>query len=564
MAFDAKEKTVDTLFQNVIYVIPRNQRRYVWTSQNWTDMLEDILLVADSISTSHFIGSIVLKDEGKDEGLSKYTVIDGQQRIITLTILLTAIMFTMKKRNMLDDFGGTEKYLVAKDIKNKFREIVYPEYHLSLPKMVNSILNIEQAEIETKSITAFTSHCTMSISKDKNIIDSFKFFAGKFEGFDNDYLLKIRDAVINIGYVNIISTTDEDSYTIFEILNARGLELEDHELLKNYIMRYMHPIELRDDAKRIWEEVENNLGRNIQSFLRHYAIHKYNYDRKRGITVYKEIQNVTKGRNVNHLLDDIKIKSDYYTQFFSPSPDNLVEYKVFIFFRQKRVEQFRPLLLSLMHQKTLENLTLEKYNSILKFLYNFFICYKIIGEENSNMLSDSVYKSAYLLENEYTVVKLEECVKNLKSKLPSLESFTNSFKNVGWSNHWGIYQDSRNKDRCKIVLELLEEYVSNRTINIDVTIEHILPDSDSIENAQIGNLFYLEGNLNERCSDKKLLEKYDIYNESSLMCPHSFVQRYREKEFVPYNRTEFLAKLIYNNILNIPDQTEIIINNEIV
>jgi len=554
VAFDAKEKTVDTLFQNVVYVIPRNQRRYVWTNQNWTDMYEDILLVSDGISTSHFIGSIVLKDEGKDDGLPKYTVIDGQQRIITLTIILTAIMFTMKKRNMLDDFGGTDKYLVAKDIKNKFREIVYPEYHLSLPKIVNSVLKMEQNEIEKKSITAFSNHCTISVSKDKNIIDCFKFFASKFESLDNEFLLKVRDAVINIGYVNIISTTDEDSYTIFEILNARGLDLEDHELLKNYIMRYMHPIELRDDAKRIWEEIENNLGRNIQPFLRHYAIHKYNYDRKRDITVYKEIQNVTKGRNVDRLLDDIKIKSDYYTQFYSPSEENPIEYKVFTFFRQKRVGQFRPLLLSLMHQKASENLTIEKYNSTLQFLCNFFICYKIIGEENSNMLSDSVYKSAYILENEYANEKLDECIRNLKSKLPTLESFTNSFKNVGWSNYWGIYKNTKNKDRCKIVLELIEEHVSNRTINIDVTIEHILPDSNSIENAQIGNLFFLEENLNRRCKDKPLLEKHDIYNESSLMCPRSFVQRYSDKEFIPYNRTEFLAKLIYNNILNISEQ----------
>lgn len=63
------------------------------------------------------IGSIVLKDEGKEDGLSKYTVIDGQQRILTLTIYLISIMFMLKKRNLMDDFGGTQKYLVAKDIK---------------------------------------------------------------------------------------------------------------------------------------------------------------------------------------------------------------------------------------------------------------------------------------------------------------------------------------------------------------------------------------------------------------------------------------------------------------
>ena len=62
--------------------------------------------------------------------------------------------------------------------------------------------------------------------------------------------MQIRDALIAISYVNIISSTEEDSYTIFEILNARGLDLEDYELLKNYIMRYLQPIETRDDAKK--------------------------------------------------------------------------------------------------------------------------------------------------------------------------------------------------------------------------------------------------------------------------------------------------------------------------
>ena len=102
MGFEAKEKAVDKLLNDAIYYIPRNQRRYVWTNSIWEVLFEDILLVADKVAESHFIWSIVLKDEGKEEGLSKYTVIDGQQRILSLTIFLVAIMFTLKKRNLMD------------------------------------------------------------------------------------------------------------------------------------------------------------------------------------------------------------------------------------------------------------------------------------------------------------------------------------------------------------------------------------------------------------------------------------------------------------------------------
>lgn len=553
MGFEAKEKAVDKLLNDAIYYIPRNQRRYVWTSSNWTDLYEDILLVADKVADSHFIGSIVLKDEGKEDGLSKYTVIDGQQRILTLTIFLISIMFILKKRNLMADFGGTQKYLVAKDIKNNLREIVYPEYHLTLPNMVNTIMDMQQKDIEDLSISAFGNTCLISEKKDKVIVDAFKFFSGKLSPLEDEKILQIRDALIGISYVNIISSTEEDSYTIFEILNARGLDLEDHELLKNYIMRYLQPIERRDDAKKIWEEIENSLGKNQKTFLRYYAIHKYNYntDKKQGISVYKSIQKATKGRNVNLLLSDLRLKSQLYYKILFPSNPNSSEYEIFTFFKKNRVEQFRPLIMSLMHQKMLEKLSDELYEEMLKYLYKFFVCYKIIGEENSNKLSDIIYKYSYLIETEYSDSQIKDCIKALNEKLPTLESFINTFKNIGWSNHWGIYKDSKSKERCQLILEIIEKYVANREINMPVTIEHILPDCERIENAQIGNLFYLEENLNRLCASKPLEQKKYIYEKSSLTSPKGFVKRYRNKEFNPADRTVFLARLIYNNILRI-------------
>ena len=158
------------------------------------------------------------------------------------------------------------------------------------------------------------------------------------------------------------------------------------------------------------------------------------------------------------------------------------------------------------------------------------------------------------METDYSDDHLEEFLKNMRSKLPTLESFTNSFKNIGYSNHWPIYEDSKCKDRCQLILNLIEKYISNREVNLQVTIEHILPDCKGIENAQIGNLFLLEKSLNERCNDKPIEEKYDIYNESVLMCPRGFVKRYREKPFNPEKRTEFLAKLLYSNVLGITEQ----------
>ncbi|MEH2953521.1 DUF1524 domain-containing protein [Candidatus Merdisoma sp. JLR.KK011] len=193
----------------------------------------------------------------------------------------------------------------------------------------------------------------------------------------------------------------------------------------------------------------------------------------------------------------------------------------------------------------------DKYNpyTIYEKDGHYYILFK-----DGQSVPYTVYKYAYQIEINFSNRVLEECLTRMRSKLPTLESFTNSFKNVGWSHHWAVYEDSKNKERCQLVLALLEKYISGRDINMEVTIEHILPDSESIDNAQIGNLFYLEERLNKRCDNKPLEEKFDIYSESVLQCPQGFVQRYRGKEFNPEIRTKFLAKFLYNNVLGIPDQ----------
>ena len=79
----------------------------------------------------------------------------------------------------------------------------------------------------------------------------------------------------------------------------------------------------------------------------------------------------------------------------------------------------------------------------------------------------------------------------------------------------------------------------------------MLPDSESIENAQIGNLIPLEGPLNRRCDTKPLSEKYSIYAESNFASARGVSTRYVGKVFNAAQRTEFLARLIYNNILEL-------------
>lgn len=85
---------------------------------SWQDLFEDVLFSITE-EKPHFIGSIVLKKGSKKDGLSYYTIIDGQQRITTITLFLVAIMKHFLENDMMNDFWGTVSYLQSRIIEIK-------------------------------------------------------------------------------------------------------------------------------------------------------------------------------------------------------------------------------------------------------------------------------------------------------------------------------------------------------------------------------------------------------------------------------------------------------------
>jgi len=558
MAFEAKDYAISDILNKSVFDIPRNQRRYVWKKPHWQDLYEDIVFSITE-TKPHFVGSIVLEGEGKKDGLSYYTIIDGQQRLTTITIVLLAIMKHFHENDMTDDFLGTISYLQSKNNSNQDITILNSEYHVSLASLIRNMIALKDKSL---SMASFVEANTLSKTKDKCIGDALRFFYSAIrddvQQVDNvqKRLREIRNAVLDMTAVKIVSSSEEDSYTIFEILNARGQELAAHELLKNYIMRYIQPTERRDDAKMMWEDMERAVGSSMDKFIKHYATHRFGDTRDKYNSPYQAIQKATHGQNIGELFDDIKLKSEYYSKIIHPDKGedgncDEIEYAIFDFFRTKRFEQFRPVLLSLIHQRSLGKLSSQKYELTLKYIYNFFVCYTIIGEEKSNKLEDVVFKYARMLEDSYSDELLQEFANNLKRKIPSYEWFLNAFKNVGWSNHYDLYKGEKNKTRVQIILEVIELFVSQAHNAHDFTVEHILPDSDGITNAQIGNLIPLEDALNRSCANKSLTDKCGFYEKSSFTSARGIATRFREKPFDPSKRTEYLAKLMYNNILEL-------------
>ena len=136
MSFKATEKTIDKLFSDNIFQIPRNQRKYVWNKNNWNELLGDLEFSAKD-SSFHFIGSIVLKEEQSINNINRYSIIDGQQRIITLSSIIISIMLIYAEKHLENEFNGIKKYMQTIDSKGLLRNTISEDCNSLVSKIIS-------------------------------------------------------------------------------------------------------------------------------------------------------------------------------------------------------------------------------------------------------------------------------------------------------------------------------------------------------------------------------------------------------------------------------------------
>jgi uncharacterized protein with ParB-like and HNH nuclease domain len=552
MSFDASQQQINSLLGKKIYSIPRNQRKYVWDTDNWKNLLEDLDFLNGS-GKFHFLGSIVLNTQQNlnNDDIEYYEIIDGQQRITTIILILIVIAQIFKERNEDALFQGLLPYIQTTNINNKTSCILHTVGHSCIMNLVSTVAN----KSSHNTIQSLITNCITNKNRDSKIEKCLRYYYGILNSRNTDEVVTFRNSLISTNYVNI-KATEEDAYTVFEILNARGIDLEDYELLKNYILRYTVPENNVDIARQEWkDEIENRLGKNITNFLKHYIAHKYGIT---GVTknraVYDEIKKRTSIGDVNSLFSDLKLKAKYYQQIVCESNlqnDQITDIDIVLkFMLSNRSLLFRPIYLSLLHQAELGNISNDILVKVFKCIQFFFVCYNLISQETSNKISEGIQKYASLIENKFSQEVLNKFLKHLKDRMPNKEEFKGSFKLMGYSNHCKYYHDKRSKQRVEVALNLLEQIKSGRTDIPSFTIEHILPDSQDRRNASIGNLMPLEENLNGSCQDKQLSEKISIYKKSNFVTARNVADRYEQdvNKFKIELRSDAMADELYNKI----------------
>lgn len=556
MAFKTEDKKISDLLGKRIYVIPRNQRRYVWTEDNWKDMMEDLEFTIKNPNRSHFMGSVVFehKNDGRrGEGVEDFSIIDGQQRITTFLLFLSTIMYIFKERSVQSSFEGLKSYLITTNLANQpFCKLLTERY----PSLEVFVRNVCEWEKKYDTLSKLIAESSTVNKQNKDIFDAVRYFYDKMKSCSTDEVEKYRNALLTANVAEIIATSEEDAYTIFEILNARGQILEDYELIKNFIMRYYEPSDVVDTAKNKWEsEIVQPLGNHISQFIKHYVTHRYAKSGNGHNYNYDVLKSETDKHQVIGLLDDLCRKASYYKIIIDPKPGedgncSDIEYSVYSFMKSNRGMLFRPVFLSLLHRYKTEEISKELYESVLVFIKHYFICYNLLGRLTSNKLTDTVQSSAKGLEEQYSSDVLSKFVNGLIRRLPTLDEFTKNFQAIGWSKINEYHQDSSQKRRAQVALETLEAIETGSWDIAQYTIEHLNPDSADRKSANIGNLALLEESLNKKLDNKAFAEKVAAYQDSGFKTTRNVYRRYNgdPTKLSIENRAKAMAKKIYDYI----------------
>lgn len=239
--------------------IPFFQRGYVWDKTNWEDILTDLL----DFGKSHFLGSLILKQQEKQTGKPKEVlVIDGQQRLTTLSVLLRAIYNSFDEETQKNCESSLRNYLFFKKNQTDKNYFVKIEHSKIDKKYFQRIINNEITEDEYNAVI-IENPATKTQSKNNKVLQCFKYFSEKLKDININSRLELFNRLLdqeNKILVIIDLSEKEDEQAIFDTINSAGVRLSSADIIKNAI--FQKALDLFDNSEELetlfkekWENV---------------------------------------------------------------------------------------------------------------------------------------------------------------------------------------------------------------------------------------------------------------------------------------------------------------------
>lgn len=459
------------------YIVPIYQRTYSWGEKQCQVLWEDILKISKrKNSDRHFIGSTVCykPDEIDLPGqIKKEIIIDGQQRITTLSLLMIAIARTYEKIGQENVATVIRKnYLINEDGKDEERYKLLPtnqdkETYLAL---------VDGIENELKNPS-------------KPVLDAFNLFMSLLE--DNEETLQneyVGLQKLDLVYIGLSSESDNPQL-IFESMNSTGLKLTQGDLLRNYLLLDLNFEEQEELYKKYWRPIELDFGVEVYKEKFDYFLRDYLTMKERRTTIrldsgydeFKAYHEESK-RSKEEALEELRRFAKYYSKIYRCNDEDEELNELWKELKVQRVEVANPFLIQVYndYEKAKENssinLSKQDFVDIVKavnsYVYRRYVCNIPTNSLNKTfaLLGDNIEKENYK-ESVFAALLLMEDYK----EFPSNEEFEKAFikKDVYTGrlrNYTLIKLENYSHEKDKMSFE-----------NKDITIEHVLPENKNLK-----------------------------------------------------------------------------------
>ena len=497
--------------------VPLYQRSYAWEETHVTDLYDDLLTSIRNFENEYFIGSIVISS-----GNDREEVVDGQQRLATISIFIAAI------RDYFVNLGDSAR---AEDIQNQY---LSSRDRRSQEVIPNLKLNNNDNNFFYNRIIM---HPSISVDSTKASHDrlkkAFNIAKKKIEVYastTNNPIVSLLDLCdfidAHLKVILVKVPNHANAFTIFETLNDRGLELAISDLLKNFLLGQADNRlnEVQDNWTKMYSMLENTENEElVVTFLRQYWSSLYGLTRERDL--YKKIKEkiTSKQRAIdfsNNLEEAARIyvalidtSNGFWNDYSDVSKNHMATLNLF------RMTQMRPLLLSIISK--FNNKEVEKS---LKFLVSLSARFLIYGGLGGGALEVQFSERAKEVGNGEILNKSQ--LKNKLSRvIPSDTQFKEAFKTASVSKQYLARYYLMTLEKAKRGEEN-PEFVPNADTSA-VNLEHILPktpdqswgidlDTHRAFLKRLGNLAIMSTRLNSEVGNSSFSEKKTHYANSAF------------------------------------------------
>lgn len=463
---DARKGNIyEILNGNKQFLIPVYQRYYSWDIEQCKRLWNDIVEMQKKGKVGHFVGSIVnIAEQAMPTGVQKYMIIDGQQRMTTLSLLLLALRDYAI--NNPEDTTINARRIDNMLLKNEY-ESGDERYKLLLTETDRDIL---MRLVEEKPIPDDTR---------SKLLHNYKFFAGKIA----DKELQPAEVYESIGKLQIVNITldrsVDDAQAIFESLNSTGKELSESDLIRNYVLMGLEPTEQTYVYEHLWRPMELLFVYETQDsvmdrFFRDYLTMKITRIPKQD-RVYEEFKLYhlnCEFSTIRELCQDLLTYAKYYTDMVFKRSSNPALKSLYEDINDLRMEVSYPFLLKV-HNDYAEGIISE---DDLKLIIRLCISY-VFRRSICDIPTNSLNKTFATLKNE---IKPDDYVNSIKAffvmrndykEFPDDDKFAAAF----------VSRDIYTMRSRNFILSHLENYGNKAPIIIEnYTIEHIMPQNSSL------------------------------------------------------------------------------------